>query len=245
MTWEHDAAIIEAAQAFDCVARQLLDTHDMSTTLDRIVNLAVDTLDACEFAGISFVEGRIVTSPASSSPVPEIVDRLQSETQEGPCIDAIRMHHVFITGDLAAETRWPQFSARAHHETGVSSIVSLRLFASKDTMGSLNVYSTRRNAFAETDIALGEVFATHAAVAMAASRREQDLVVRAEHRDVLGQAKGVTMSSTGCSADAAFAVLVRQSQHENRKVFAIATDVAARADRTTRLPASKQLDRPD
>lgn len=240
MPWEHDAAITEVAQLFDRVARQLLEAHQMTDTLARIVQLAVETLDACEFAGISFVEGQTVTSPASSGEVPEIVDRIQSETQEGPCIDAIKMHHLFITGDLAAESRWPQFSARAHRETGVSSILSLRLFAAENTMGSLNLYSTRKDAFGTTDIALGEVFATHAAVAMAASRQQEGLLVRAEHRDVIGQAKGVIMASTGCSPEAAFGVLVRQSQHENRKVYEIAAEVAARADRSRRSPISKR-----
>jgi AmiR/NasT family two-component response regulator len=47
-------------------------------------------------------------------------------------------------------------------------------------------------------------------------------------RDLIGQAKGVIMSALGCSADEAFALIVKQSQHENRKVHEIATEIAAR-----------------
>jgi AmiR/NasT family two-component response regulator len=110
-------------------------------------------------------------------------------------------------------------------------VLSLRLFVDHDTMGALNLYSTRPDAFNETDEALAAVFATHAAVAMDAAKREQGLQHSVDSRDMIGQAKGVIMASLGCSADAAFGVLVRQSQHENRKVIDIATEIAARASR--------------
>jgi hypothetical protein len=54
------------------------------------------------------------------------------------------------------------------------------------------------------------------------------LRVALESRDVIGQAKGIIMASTGCNADEAFALLVAQSQAENRKVIAIATSLVAR-----------------
>ena len=52
-----------------------------------------------------------------------------------------------------------------------------------------------------------------------------------ETRAVIEQAKGVIMHSMGCSADAAFAVLVAASQRENRKLHDIAATIAASQDR--------------
>jgi AmiR/NasT family two-component response regulator len=52
-----------------------------------------------------------------------------------------------------------------------------------------------------------------------------------ESRDLIGQAKGLIMASLGCSADEAFALLVQQSQHENRKVHDLALELVARAKR--------------
>lgn len=244
MTWEHSSEVVEVARVFDRVARQLLESHDMGVTLEHIVHLAVETLDACEFAGISYVEKRTITSPASSNDVPRVLDELQSETGEGPCLDAIRDHAVFKTGDLATEQRWPHFAARAYRQTGVTSILSMRLFAEEDTMGCLNLYSTRRDAFNDTDIALASVFATHAAVAMDSAKREQGLQARADTRDLIGQAKGVIMSSIGCSADAAFGLIVRQSQHENRKVVDVAAEIAARASRQSDSGTGDRTRRP-
>ena len=54
-----------------------------------------------------------------------------------------------------------------------------------------------------------------------------------EHRAVIEQAKGVIMSSIGCGPEAAFAVLVAQSQAENRKVRDIAAEIASGQDHQT------------
>ena len=173
MTAEQDDEKVEVAQMFGEVARSLATNEDQQATLTKIVHLAVEHLESCDFAGISMVEGRKITSPASSNDLPKVVDSIQSEVGEGPCLDAIKEHEVFQTGDLAAEERWPKFATRAHEETGVRSILSLRLFVEEATMGALNLYSTKPDAFDDTDVALGSVFAAHAAVAMSAARREE------------------------------------------------------------------------
>jgi hypothetical protein len=148
---------LAAAEAFGEVARQLRSEHLVPATLQRIVELAVDHLAACEYAGITMIEAGRISSPASSNDVPRIVDAIQAELGEGPCVDAIVERQVFITGDLLSEARWPQFSRRAHDQTGARSILSIRLFVEHDTMGALNLYSAHADAFDNTDVALAAV----------------------------------------------------------------------------------------
>ncbi len=218
--------VVEVAETFATVARALAEYRDdVQGGLDKIVRLAVENLDACEFAGISLVEKRKITSPASSNDIPRRVDEIQSETDEGPCIDAIKEHEVFQTGDLKNEKRWPQFSTRAHAETGVTSIVSIRLFLEEDTMGALNLYSTAPDAFDDSDVALGTVFAVHASVAMSAARQQESLERKAETRDVIGRAKGILMARSGASDDDAFAMLKAASQRMNVKLRVIAEQI--------------------
>ncbi|MEZ5220544.1 MAG: ANTAR domain-containing protein [Ilumatobacteraceae bacterium] len=58
--------------------------------------------------------------------------------------------------------------------------------------------------------------------------REIDTIRQALHtRDVIGQAKGIIMASTGCDADQAFQVLSKQSQAENRKLYDVAAELTA------------------
>ncbi|HEX2024084.1 MAG TPA: ANTAR domain-containing protein [Acidimicrobiales bacterium] len=219
--------VVQVAETFAKVASALAaGRDDLQSALDQIVRLAVENLDACEFAGISLVEKGTITSPASSNDVPRKVDAIQSETGEGPCIDAIKEHEVFQTGDLRNEKRWPQFSSRAHEETGICSILSIRLFIEEDTMGALNLYSTASDAFDDSDVALSSVFAVHASVAMSAARREETLEQKARSRDMIGRAKGILMARSGATDDEAFEMLKKASQRMNVKLRDIAQRVA-------------------
>jgi AmiR/NasT family two-component response regulator len=58
-----------------------------------------------------------------------------------------------------------------------------------------------------------------------------------ETRATIEQAKGIVIAATGCDPDAAFDVLVRQSQHENRKLHAVAEDLVRTNVRTGLPPA--------
>ena len=57
-------------------------------------------------------------------------------------------------------------------------------------------------------------------------REVEGLRAAMEHRAVIEQAKGVLMHSMGCSAEAAFAVLVAASQRENVKLRDLAARIA-------------------
>lgn len=191
------ADVVAAVQPFATIARLLAAAHDTQMVLDEIVRLAVKHLEPCTFAGISLVESRKITSPAASSDAASIIDQIQAETDQGPCLDAIRDHEVFQTGDLSTEDRWPKFADRAHAETGVRSILSLRLFMEDDTYGSLNLYSTVTDAFDSSDVALGEVFASHAAVAMRATRSHTEVLAlqRSMLPEVLPEVTGISMAA--------------------------------------------------
>lgn len=216
---------MELAEAFGEIARALLAQPDAQTTLDKIVNLAVETIDHCEHAGISMVQGRRVSSPASSDEVPAVLDCIQSEVDEGPCVDAIKDHEVFQTGRLSAEARWKRFAHRAHAESGIESILSFRLFAEEDTMGALNLYSSRPDAFDEHDVTVGAVFATHAAVAWSTSRAIQNLRSGMASRQLIGAATGLLMARQNITEEQAFDRLRRASQRLNVKIRSVAEQI--------------------
>lgn len=216
------ASAVDLAQTFAEVARTLLDQRHVDSTLDRICQLATQTIDSCESAGISLAEGGHVTSRSTTDDLPCRVDRIQSETQEGPCVDAITEHEVFLTGSLSSELRWPNFARRAHDETGVQSILALRLHASGDTMGALNLYSLQGDAFDDHDIAVASVFAAHAAVALSTATREAQLEDKAQSRDIVGMAKGIIIAQQKVSDEEAFDILRRASQRMNIKLRELA-----------------------
>ncbi|MGO4445775.1 hypothetical protein AB4Z42_20730 [Mycobacterium sp. 2YAF39] len=60
------------------------------------------------------------------------LDSLQSELRDGPCVTALRECHTVHVTDLAGESRWPQFTARAI-SLGIRSLLSFQLFVVKRT----------------------------------------------------------------------------------------------------------------
>ncbi len=219
------------AEVFATVARALRAADDLDTTLERITALAVETIAGCDSASITEVNGREVIARASTNELPRAVDAIQYETGEGPCLDAIRERQVFRTGDLATETRWPAFSLRAK-AVGAVSMMSFRLFVQNDTMGALNLLSRHEAAFDDDAVAVGAVFASHAALALSTARHDADMDLALQSRDVIGQAKGILMATRHVDADGAFDLLRTCSQHLNRKLLEVARDVA----RTGTLP---------
>lgn len=222
------ASELPLAEVFASVARLLLAAPDLETTLSRICTSAVETVDGCEYAGMSIVQRRSITPGAGTTELPRRVDEIQSEVGEGPCLDAISHHDVFRTGNLLAEKRWPKFSARAHEEMGVQSILSFRLFVAEDTMGSLNLYSTELDAFDDEAVGVGAVFAAHAALAMSSARERDQLEHKSHTRDVIGIAKGILMAQSNVTPDEAFEMLVRGSQRLNIKLGVLAQQIAER-----------------
>jgi transcriptional regulator with GAF, ATPase, and Fis domain len=216
----------DLAETFAEVARALRAEGSVQATLEKIVELAVSTIDGCDHAGVTLVEDGAVRTPAASDDVPALVDAVQYETGEGPCLDAIREHEVFQTDDLTQEARWPNFSRRAAEESGVLSMLAYRLFVEADTMGALNLFSRERDAFDADDRAVGSIFAAHAAVALSAARQKDQLEQAIATRDVIGQAKGILMARQDVSAEQAFEMLRRGSQRLNIKLRELATQVA-------------------
>lgn len=171
----------DLAEAFATIARQLQAESGPEKTQERITRVAVETIDGCSHAAISLIRrtGSIDTV-AATGPIPERVDAIQYEVNEGPCLGAIADHEILLSDDLAEESRWPRFSRRAAEATGVRSMLSFQLFVQDDTIGALNLYSRNVAAFDERARAVGAILAAHAAIAMTAAR-EKDHAEQLEH----------------------------------------------------------------
>jgi transcriptional regulator with GAF, ATPase, and Fis domain len=218
----------ELAQAFADIARQLQAQDSREQTWRQIVQMAGDLLPAFEHAAISSVHrNRRIDTVASSDEVGNIVDQVQYETGQGPCLSAIREDPMYVSGDLGVEERWPQFTRRVVAETGVRSMLSLQLFTSEDALGALNLYSHSRNAFDDRAMAFGGVLAAHAAIAMSAADDHAEVEQLEEalaSSRVIGTAQGILMVQARVDQRQAFRILVQGSQRMNMKL----RDLAAR-----------------
>lgn len=234
---------LDLAEAFSDIARRLYRAEAVEDTLQEIAELACNTVQGADFVGMSIVRGKSIETPAQTHPAVGELDAVQSESGGGPCIDAIVEQQTVYVEDLATETRWPAF-ARHAVECGMASMLSFRLFIEENesgerTMGALNLYSCDRAGFDETAQGVGLVLASHASVALAGAQalaHEKEQVAGLQQavasRDIIGQAKGILMERERLTADQAFDVLRRASQHVNLKL----RDVAERVTETGERP---------
>lgn len=195
-------------------------------TLQRIVDLAVMTVEGCDEAGIFELDGDMVVTTACTDPLVVALDTMQFDAGEGPCLDAVWGAATFYAEDLSDDTRWPRFGPAAT-AAGIRSLVAFPLSAHRP--GALNLYARLPLAFGAVDRAKGLIFATLAGIALSMAKdrateeeRFDNLQAALHSREMIGQAQGILMERERITAAQAFDVLRKASQHLNRKLREVA-----------------------
>jgi len=211
----------------------LLAEEDQETTLRRVGDLAVRSITNCDSAGVTINQGPTPVTQAATGGLVYEVDNYQYDIGEGPCLHAVLSREVTQVDDMGTEQRWPKFCSHAA-ERGLFSSLSLPLIVRGETLGALNLYSNRTQAFETADRQTGTMFAAQAAVAVANAltyaasvRLTGQLRAALDSRSAIDQAIGILMARDGCDADGAFDALRTRSQQENRKLRDIAADTVA------------------
>jgi GAF domain-containing protein len=221
----HAPSLGDLAQQLSELARSLQLEDGTDQILDEVVRGAIALIPGADEGSISVVVGRRnVTSHSPSSALPERVDALQSETGEGPCLDAVYNHQTVRVADMAEESRWPRFAQRAL-AAGACSMLSIQLYVEGDNLGALNLYGLEPGAFTDESERVGLLFATHAAVAFAGAQKVEQLNEGIATRDLIGQAKGILMERHKVTATQAFTLLVKVSQSRNLKLREVAFEL--------------------
>jgi GAF domain-containing protein len=227
------------AESLAALSQYYVAGATLDDTLNRVIDLAQQTVPNADFVGITMVvEGRertaVYTDPAS----PEI-DQTQYDSGEGPCVAAFASAQTQVVDSTRTEERWPQF-CRAALDHGILSTLSLPMVVETQSVGAMNFYSRLERGFPGEVVASAAPFAAQAAIALANAQAYWDatqlsarLSEAMEFRSIIEQAKGVLMSSQGCTADEAFQILVAGSQRENVKVRDLAQRIVARTSRRT------------
>lgn len=196
-------------------------------TLQTVCELAAKVIVA-DHTSITVRTQSGLRTVATTSDLPEVVSQIQCDTGEGPCVDPADEYSSWVTGNLSAETCWPEFAARVAEHAGVHSMLSNRLFVRDNEVGFLNAFAHRPNAFGESAVAVFGVFAAHAAVALQAAEEQEradNLEIALRNSRRIGTAIGILMHGHRIDEAAAFDLLRRRSQDTNRKLSAIAEDV--------------------
>ena len=179
----------------DRVAVTLDPPIGVEELLSLICVAAVDTVRGAEYAGITLADrdGNLST-PAATDPLVQRVDALQYVLMEGPCIDAVHGDWESDALDLGVEGRWPRYSPRA---TGTGNPLPDRHSAFRRTgpcVASLNLYSSRPQAFDDDTLHAAHLFAIHAAHALGRA------MTKTEFHDALVRSRGDRSGNRHCHA---------------------------------------------
>ncbi len=202
-----------------------LPAGEADDLVSRIVGEAVRMVPAARHAGVIVTDSdknlRTVFASACGAPPAR---RTADADGHGPCLTAARKQIVVRMHDIAADTRWSDFR-RAAKECDVGSMLCVPLFIDDRLLGTLSFYGEQPDVFRDGAEPIARLLATLSAVALADSFQRERMERALRNRDVIGQAKGILMSSHGVAADTAFEMLRTHSQRTNCKLVAVAERV--------------------
>lgn len=212
----------------------VLAAQPLGAVLRRVAELAVTSIPGADDASVTLIEQGKPRTVAFVGQLAVTLDERQYEAGFGPCMDAAtggQMIHV----DTADESGAYLGFARQARRQGVRHVLALGLPTLQQTSGALNLYANG-GPFTPQAHEIASAFAGYAAVTLfnaTVYAGALDEVIQMKtaiaSRAVIEQAKGIVMAQQHCTADEAFAVLVKTSSIANRKVRDIAFDIVERA----------------
>jgi transcriptional regulator with GAF, ATPase, and Fis domain len=218
----------------------LVEDFDIIDFLDRLADRCSELLgvSAC---GILVVDHHgVLNLVAASSEQARLVELIQLQNSEGPCLEAVTTGRPVQHADLHdGERRWPRF-APAAVAAGYLSVQALPMRLRETTVGAVNLFGAAVGPLDDDTIALGQAMADAATIGIvhqrAMARHEvvtEQLQTALNSRVLIEQAKGFLSHSLGVGVDEAFAVLRTFARAHNRRLTEVADEVVE--DRITLL----------
>jgi GAF domain-containing protein len=218
----------DLSELHEALARLVLVDRARDEVLDEITGIGRAAVPGAEAASVTLIHGDQASTAAFRGQLALQSEELQYSLDHGPCLDAGRAGLVFVVSDMRTEQRWPDYAAQVA-ELGVLSSLSVPLPVQGASIGAINYYSSRPDAFHDDDVARGQDVASFIAVAIANAEHSSRAAADAanmrramESRAVIEQAKGILMERHKVTADAAFTVLAHASQRGNVKLRDVA-----------------------
>jgi GAF domain-containing protein len=218
--------------AFQDFARAVLGPYDADRMLHLLTGQVVEVLGV-DGAGVSLatVDEQLRFVTATDDEVATVEDA-QVSLNEGPCHEAYRIGQPVAVTHLELEARWPGYR-RTALALGMRSVAGIPMPAAGRRIGALNLYRKRSHTWDTAELETAQLLADMATGYILNSSRlhhieEQwraNLDRALEGRDIIGQAKGILRARHGLTAEGAFELLRRTSQHHNVKLRQIAAQV--------------------
>lgn len=222
----------EVLRALVEVADTFVADYDVVDFLHGLAGRCVSLLDVDE-AGVMLIDSSsTLRYIASSSEQMRLVELLELQHEEGPCLDAYRHGRVTMsTRAEDADQLWPTFGVHAR-DAGFESLAGVPMRLRLDSIGSLNLFSHRPGGLSDEDQSVAQAMADIATIGVLQARAIHDgqivasqLQTALESRIAIEQAKGILAEHLSITVDAAFAVLRNYARTNHAKLTETAVEI--------------------
>lgn len=222
----------ELSTAFVDLADTLVTNYDVADLLYRLVEHSVRLLDVAE-AGLLLSDQRGgLHVMACTDEKTKLLELFQVQADEGPCLECYHSGHQVAIDDLNQMIeRWPSFAPAAIAE-GYAGVHAFPLRLRENTIGALNLFSTRTGALAEDDLHIAQALADVATIGLLQERaiaHSESIVEQLEgalnSRVIIEQAKGVLAERGDLDMDEAFRRLRSHARNTSTRLTDLAHDV--------------------
>ncbi len=231
------------------LADSLVDDFDVVDLLTLLADRCVAVLDVAT-AGLILAVGGELRVMASSSEAMRVLEVLELQSEEGPCMDCYRSGQSIVNQDLGtARDRWPRFTPEAL-AAGFHSAHALPMRLRGTVIGALNMFRVGEGTMDDDDLVAAQAFADIATIAILQNRAtlkaqvvKEQLSRALNSRIVIEQAKGVLAERASLDMEQAFARLRGYARNNNLRLADVANDVisgALAAERLHPTPTANQ-----
>jgi hypothetical protein len=202
----------------------------------RLCNVCAECTGATG-AGIMLMSGDIPRgSVCTTDSVSALIEQLQYELGEGPCVDAYRQDRAVLEPDLAgpASLRWPAFTGPAV-DAGARAVFGFPLQVGAVRLGALNLYNDKTGPLGDDQHADALLMAGIVAQALMLLQAgaptgtvATELEANADFQYVVHQASGMVAAQLDVSVGQALIRLRAHAFGNARPLTDVARDVVAR-----------------
>lgn len=226
-----DKPLVDALAAF---ADTLVSDFDITELFLRLVETCVELADADQ-AGLLLMnrDGDLGIAAATSEST-RLVELLQLQSREGPCLDAFRSGEAVPSGPLDGEEarrRWPEFSGQAA-SAGFDSVVAVPMRLREIVLGTLNLFRVGPGEASEREITITRALADLATIAIVQDRvvdnaREliDQLQTALDTRVSIEQAKGILAERAKVDLSTAFDRIRTYARSNNLRLSDLSSQI--------------------
>ncbi|MFC9970259.1 GAF and ANTAR domain-containing protein [Spirillospora sp. NPDC127200] len=219
------------AETFVELADTLVAGFDVIDLLHTLAERCAE-LPGVDAAGIMLADQRgALAFAAASDQQARLMELLQLQEQQGPCLDACHSGRQTTCADLAARpSRWPDFTGTAQHYFAAMHALPLRLRDQR--LGAMGLFSAVRGGLEPGTLAIAQALADVAAIGIVHQQilHQHPLITEQlqgtlNSRVLIEQAKGVLAARHGITPDQAFVRLRTYARSRARRLTDVAADV--------------------